>query len=202
MQAMADFGIEWPRLPMTGDLARNLKNASPDTTEICEGAEASKSNLLNRDLSAFRNILFATHGYAGSDIPDLREPALVLTTIGADDGFVRMSEAMGLKINSDVVVLLACQTGLGRLVSGEGPMGLGRAFQYAGAKSVIISLWSVAEKTSVSLAESFFKHVRAGKSRMEALAAARAEIRDDGYDHPFFWAPFILVGETLDTQAR
>ncbi len=63
------------------------------------------------------------------------------------------------------------------------------------AKSVLMSLWSVAEKSSVQMVESFFQHMKAGKNRLEALRLARDEIRKAGYDHPFFWAPFILVGE-------
>jgi CHAT domain-containing protein len=74
-------------------------------------------------------------------------------------------------------------------------MGMGRAFQYAGAKTVLMSLWSVAESSSVNLVESFFKHLKEGKNKLEALRLARKEIRKAGYDHPFFWAPFILVGE-------
>ena len=98
-------------------------------------------------------------------------------------------------ILADIVALTACQTGLGRRISGEGTMGMGRAFQYAGARSVLMSLWSVAESSSVMLVEAFFRHVKEGKSKLEALDLARKEIREAGYDHPFFWAPFILVGE-------
>jgi len=107
-----------------------------------------------------------------------------------------MTEVMGLKLNCDIAALTACQSGLGRIISGEGTMGMGRAFQYAGAKSVLMSLWSVAESSSVDLVTSFFKHLREGKNKLEALKLARDEIRKAGYDHPFFWAPFILVGET------
>ena len=58
-----------------------------------------------------------------------------------------------------------------------------------------MSLWSVAESSSVKMMESFFRHRKEGKSKLEALQSARTEIREGGYDHPFFWAPFILVGE-------
>lgn len=111
------------------------------------------------------------------------------------DGFLRLSEVMGLKLNADIVALTACQTGLGKHISGEGTMGMGRAFQYAGAKSVLMSLWSVSEKASVDLVGNFFKHLKEGKNKLEALRLARQEIRQAGYDHPFFWSPFILVGE-------
>ena len=74
-------------------------------------------------------------------------------------------------------------------------MGMGRAFQYAGAKAVLMSLWSVSERSSVKLVEGFFKHLKEGQSKLEAMKLARKEIREAGYEHPFFWAPFILVGE-------
>jgi CHAT domain-containing protein len=74
-------------------------------------------------------------------------------------------------------------------------MGMGRAFQYAGAKCVLTSLWSVEQKASVKLVESFFRYLKEGTSKLEALKNSRNQIRNDGYDHPFFWAPFILVGE-------
>ena len=81
------------------------------------------------------------------------------------------------------------------IISGEGTMGMGRAFQYAGAKCVLMSLWSVSEEGSVKLVEAFFKNLKEGKNKLEALKLARDEIRKAGYDHPFYWAPFILVGE-------
>ena len=74
-------------------------------------------------------------------------------------------------------------------------MGMGWAFQYAGAKSVLMSLWSVDERSTVLLTEKFFANLRQGKGALEALRQARADLRHAGYDHPFYWAPFILVGE-------
>ncbi len=75
-------------------------------------------------------------------------------------------------------------------------MSMGMAFRYAGAKSVLMSLWSVDADSSVKLVEHFFKYMAEGKSKIEALRLARKDIRKDGHDHPFFWAPFILAGET------
>ena len=148
------------------------------------------------ELDRYGRIVFATHGFFSRQCPHFREPILVLTLVPVGtDGFLRMSEVMGLKINSDVVALTACQTGLGKHVSGEGTMGMGRAFQYAGARAVLMSLWSVSEEASVQLVEAFFKHLKEGKSKLDAMKLAREKVRKDGYDHPFFWAPFILVGE-------
>lgn len=75
-------------------------------------------------------------------------------------------------------------------------MGMGRAFQYAGARSVVMSMWSVAEASSVDLVQAFFRYLAQGQGKVEALKLARADLRNNGYDHPFFWAPFILVGES------
>ncbi len=175
-----------------------MKKADPSQTDLYEGVAAKKSVLLEKDLTSYRSVVLATHGYFGKDLPGIQEPVLVLSLVGepkGQDGFLRLSEVMGLKINCDMVALTACQTGLGRHVSGEGTMGMGRAFQYAGAKTVLMSLWGVSETASVNLVESFFKHMKEGKNKLEALKLARDEIRKTGYDHPFYWAPFILVGE-------
>ncbi len=193
-----EMGLTFLRLPLTGELAKSLKQLDSKKTDLYTGMKASKPVLFEKPLTKYGSIVFATHGYFGKDLPGMQEPVLVLTIPDqpkGQDGFLRMSEVMGLELNSDIVALTACQTGLGRRISGEGTMGMGRAFQYAGAKAVLMTLWSVAEKSSVILTESFFRHLKEGKSKLESLRLARKEIRDAGYDHPFFWAPFILVGE-------
>jgi tetratricopeptide (TPR) repeat protein len=191
-------GITFHRLPLTGELGEDLKKRDPWRTDLYEGLRARKRVLLETDLTTYSSVVFATHGYFGTAFPSIQEPVLVFTLLNdqdGEDGFLRLSEVMGLKLNCDIAALTACQTGLGRQVSGEGTTGMGRAFQYAGAKSVLMSLWSVAETSSVKLVESFFRHLKAGKRKLEALNLARNEIRKAGYDHPFFWASFILVGE-------
>ncbi len=192
-------GIAFPRLEQTGELADSLKELYGEGSLVFRGADASKEALLAviaPRLEQFEGIVFATHGYFGKDIAGITEPVLILTLVPpGTDGYLRMSEVMGLKMNADIVALTACQTGLGRRISGEGTMGMGRAFQYAGARSVLMSLWSVAESSSIKLVQDFFGHLKEGKGKFEALRLAREEIRRQGYDHPFFWAAFILVGE-------
>ncbi|MFH1113631.1 MAG: CHAT domain-containing tetratricopeptide repeat protein [Pseudomonadota bacterium] len=191
-------GIAFPRLPLTGELGESLKKTDHEGTDLYEGLHAGKEILVNKDLTAYGSVLLATHGYFGNSLPGIREPVIVLTLLGdggAGDGFLRLSEVMGLRLNCGLAALTACQTGLGKKVFGEGTMGMGRAFQYAGARSVLMSLWSVSESASVDLVENFFRHIRKGKGKLNALRLARNEIRKAGYDHPFFWAPFILVGE-------
>ncbi|MEW6530547.1 MAG: tetratricopeptide repeat protein [Thermodesulfobacteriota bacterium] len=187
------------RLPLTGELAEGLQEMFQGKSEMYVGLDASKKTFIQElapELDRYGRMVFATHGFFSRQCPHFREPILVLTLVPVGtDGFLRMSEVMGLKINSDVVALTACQTGLGKHVSGEGTMGMGRAFQYAGARAVLMSLWSVSEEASVQLVETFFTHLKEGKSKLDAMKLAREKVRKDGYDHPFFWAPFILVGE-------
>lgn len=198
MSIKTEIGLTFPRLPLTGELGNSLKNLAPRLTDEYTGLKATKGVLLEKRLDSYGSMVFATHGYFGNDLPGIQEPVLVLTLVGQPedtDGFLCMSEVMSLKMNADVVALTACQTGLGRRISGEGAMSMGRAFQYAGAKTALMSLWSVSEEASVRLVESFFRHLKQGKNKLRALKMAKDEIRQAGYDHPFYWAPLILVGE-------
>lgn len=200
MSAVEDVtGLKLARLDKTSNLAGNLlKLFEGQGADHLTGIEANETNLKKKDLSKYKYLVFATHGLLDSKISGIMEPALVLSQIGnkkSDNGFLTMSKIMGLTINSDIAALIACETGSGKLVSGEGVMGLGRAFQYAGAKSVLASLWSVAEDSTVKLIERFFYYLKEGKDKSSAIRMARNDIRKVGYDHPFFWAPFILVGE-------
>jgi tetratricopeptide (TPR) repeat protein len=192
-------GLHFSRLTLTADLAKALAEMHKKNSEIYTGFAASKENFLvniSPALDRYDKIIFATHGYFGKDLPGIMEPVLVLTLMPpGTDGFLRMTEVMSLNIHADIVALTACQSGLGKRISGEGTMGMGRAFQYAGARSVLMSLWSVSEVASVNLVSSFFRNLKEGKSKSEALALARADLRKKGFDHPFFWAAFILVGE-------
>jgi tetratricopeptide (TPR) repeat protein len=196
--SMGSFKLE--RLPLTSELAESLADVFDQEAAVFSGMAASKKTFLERMSSgneAYEGIVFATHGYFSSDNPVFQEPVLFLTLVPTGtDGFLRMSEVMGLNINSDIVALTACQTGLGRHVSGEGTMGMGRAFQYAGARSALMSLWSVSERASVKLVQNFFQYIRNGDSKRDALEKARKQIRSEGFDHPFYWAAFILFGET------
>jgi len=188
------------RAALTGDLAQHLKRLYGAESEVFTGLDANKAKFLAEigpRLPEYRSVLLATHGYFGRDLPGVMEPVLVLTLIPpGTDGYLRMSEVMALRMNADIVALTACHTGVGARVSGEGIMGMGRAFQYAGARAVLMSLWAVSERASVMLVESFFRNLKDGKGKLEALTQARSEIRKAGFDHPFYWAPFVLVGET------
>jgi len=192
---------EWKlnRLPATGELARALAEMHKGKVDIFAGLDASKSNLLNKiapTLGIYDAVVFATHYNAGTVIQGVTEPVSFLTMVPpGTDGFLRMSEIENLKMNCQIAVLLGAQSAVGKVRGAEGLMSMARAFQLAGARCVLASLWPVTEKPSVQLVEGFFRHIKLGKNKSEALGLARHDIRKAGYDHPFFWAPFILIGE-------
>jgi CHAT domain-containing protein len=200
IEDVSQGALSFGRLPETGVLAENLSKMFGANCVSLTGLLANKEDFLNRiapQMEQFGNIIFATHGVMSTHIPGLMEPFLALSmTPPGTDGFLKMSDILSLKMNADVVALTACQSGLGQELSGEGVMSMGRAFQYIGSKSVLMSLWAVEEKSAVALAEKFFKYRKDGKSKLESLKAARDDIRNSGFGHPFFWSAFILVGET------
>jgi CHAT domain-containing protein len=201
MAAMEETtGPIFQQLPETGKLAANLSSMYGSNCLSITGLKADKLDFLSKiapRMDQYGKVVFATHGVMGNKVPGVMEPFLALTMVPpGTDGFLKMSDILSLKMNADIVALTACQTGLGKELSGEGVMSMGRAFQYAGAKSVLMTLWEVADTSSVKLTESFFQHRKSGKSKLESLKLARDEIRKQGFEHPYFWAAFILVGET------
>src|ERR1051325_8961542 len=124
------------------------------------------------------------------------QPVLGLSLRGPDnEGFLIMKEVQDLRIRADLVVLSACQTGLGKQISGEGTMGMARAFIVAGAPSIVVSLWSVSDESTAKLMQLFYTHlVKEHRDKGVALQMAREELRKQ-YPNPYYWAPFILIGE-------
>jgi CHAT domain-containing protein len=186
------------RLPETSRLANKLKQVFVNKIQVLEGEWAREDYIYVYPVSQFRYLTFATHGILDKTIPYIQEPALVMNQVSTSDtcdGFFTMSEVMGLSLQADVVALTACETGLGENVSGEGVMGMGRAFQYAGARNVFVSLWSVAEASSTEMTLAFFQHINNGKEPVDAIQLARQDVRQKGYEHPFYWGAFILYGE-------
>jgi CHAT domain-containing protein len=132
------------------------------------------------------------------EVPARSGVVLSLNGEGEEDGVLQMNEIFNLDLKADMVVLSACQTGLGKVVRGEGMIGLTRAFMYAGAPSAVVSLWRVQDSSTAEFMRSFYSHLRAGKSKVEALRQAKLEmIRSDIPAHrfPYYWAPFVLVGK-------
>jgi CHAT domain-containing protein len=191
-----DAGYQFGRLVNTEKEVKEVGKLFSNA-KLLTGADASEETLKGEDLSAKRYLLFSTHGILGNEIPYIKQPALVLNLVGNDkeDGFLTASEILNLNLNADVVCLSACKTGLGVQSAGEGVVGLSRAFMYAGTDTVLVSLWSVADESTYKLMVKFFEGVKSGKDKMTALKEAKNYLRKNGYDNPFYWAPFILMGE-------
>ena len=182
-----------------GEFAR-LKGYAGEMDDMPVGA--SKGAKRMRNISVVED-----EAGAPAKPPVKGQPALVLTLVGdlaGEDGLLTMTEVMGLKMNADLVVLSACNTAGERVETrnGEGFAGLTRAFMHAGARGLLVSHWSVESLATRDLITDFFRRQKAGATTADALSAAQADIRvsrDERLQvsraHPFFWAPFVHVGD-------
>ncbi len=162
------------------------------------GAEANEANVkrLSADgtLAKYRYIHFACHGVLGTG--KNAQPGLVLAQVGNPpdvDGYLRLDEVTDLRLNADLVVLSACQTGQGQVFRAEGVSGLARAFLYAGCRGVLCSLWSVQDQATAELMADIYAGLKGGKSAADALRSAQLKMIDAG-EPPLRWAPFVLIG--------
>jgi len=163
--------------------------------KIFQRDEATEERLKEHNLSDYKIIHFATHSLIDDKKPARSSIVLSLDEDPEEDGFLQMREVYNLNLNSDLVVLSACQTGLGQFIRGEGIEGLNRAFFYSGASSVLMSLWSVNDQASSQLMERFYYHLRSAEPIVNALRKAKLEmISSDILSHPYYWAGFIASG--------
>jgi CHAT domain-containing protein len=160
--------------------------------------EAKEKKLKSRDLSDYRFLHFATHGLVNEKSPKLSGLLLASEdSTSNEDGILHLGEIYNLKLNADLVVLSACETGLGQVAKGEGIIGLTRGFLYAGASNLLVSLWQVSDVTTADLMVDFYDKMLGGMSKPEALREAKLQMihRHPEYAKPYYWAPFILVGK-------
>src|SRR6476469_1863141 len=141
--------------------------------------EASRATATSPNLSQYKIIHFATHGFANSAHPELS--GIVLSLVDEKgtplNGFLRLTDIFNLKLAADLVVLSACQTGMGQIVQGEGMVGLTRGFMYAGAQRVVVSLWTVDDEGTATLMSSFYQGMlKKGLTPAAALRAAQIEM--------------------------
>lgn len=192
--------VTFPPLPETEDEVRAIAalfGVRPEPPDILLGVDASESNFRKAPLRDYRFLHFATHADLPGKVQGIKEPFIILGQVenrGSDNGFLTLSEVLGLKLDSQMVVLSACSTGQGGIMEGEGVANFARAFQHAGSRSVVVSLWEVASNAAVEYMKSFYGHIKAGRSEAEALRLARGEVKAK-YPNPFFWSVFVLYGE-------
>lgn len=189
-----------PRLPGTRSEAEQIVSlVSPASRELALDFAASRDTATGRDLSQYRFVHFATHGFLNSQHPELSGIVLSLFDEQGNpqEGFLRLHDVFNLKLSADMVVLSACQTGLGKEVRGEGLIGLTRGFMYAGALRVVVSLWSVNDQATAELMTRFYKGILVNKLRpVQALQAAQVSMfQEKRYSAPYYWAAFTLQGE-------
>ncbi len=189
-----------PRLPFTRQEATRLLALAPKNSSFSAiDFQASRATVLSGDLSQYRYVHFATHGLLDSERPGLS--SLVLSMLNAEgkpqDGFLRANDIYNLKLPAELVVLSACQTGLGKEIKGEGLVGLTRGFMYAGAPRVVVSLWNVNDRATAELMAKFYeKMLKEGARPAAALRAAQVEMwKQKQWQSPYYWAAFTLQGE-------
>jgi CHAT domain-containing protein/Tfp pilus assembly protein PilF len=192
---------EIPALPFSErEGSEIIKLAPPDSSLLAMGFDATRSLLESQRLSKYRFIHFATHGLMNSNHPELS--GLILSLYTPDrkkiDGFLRMHEIYKLELPADMVVLSACQTGIGKEIKGEGLVGLTRGFMYAGASRVVASLWKVDDAATAALMAHFYRCLLQEKLSPSA-ALRQAQLRtmkqNRRWRSPYYWAAFVLQGE-------
>ncbi|HEY3026674.1 MAG TPA: CHAT domain-containing tetratricopeptide repeat protein [Pyrinomonadaceae bacterium] len=199
-------GLQLARLAGTRAEAEQigqLVKKSGGQSDLWLDLKASEDDVKSHDIQNYRVIHFATHGLLNADRPQFT--GLVLSLVGNknNDGFLRTDEVFNMNVGAPLVMLSACETGLGKEKRGEGVIGLTRAFMYAGAPTVGVSLWSVADKSTAELMTDFYRRLLgppAGLSTVTSPAAAMREaqlamITGKKYSAPFYWAPFVLIGD-------
>jgi CHAT domain-containing protein len=205
------------RLPDTSEEIKHIARAlgADLKSDIFLGKQASEQQVKSMDLSDRKVIAFATHALVPGDLDGLDQPALALSspsiTGNNEDGLLTLTEILRLKLNADWVVLSACNTGASEGKGSEAISGLGRAFFYAGTRSILVSMWPVETTSARELTTGLFQYQQGDPilSRSRALQKSALALIDGpglkdqtsgkiaaSYAHPLFWAPFIIVGES------
>jgi CHAT domain-containing protein/tetratricopeptide (TPR) repeat protein len=163
------------------------------------GFDANRATAMSPSLAQYRIVHFATHALLDSKNPELS--GLVLSLVNKrgqpQNGFLDLEQIYNLNLPADLVVLSACDTGLGREIRGEGLIGLSRGFMYAGASRVMASLWSVDDEVTSELMGRFYKSLEQDKmSPAAALRAAQIEVaKEERWSSAYYWAGFQIQGE-------
>lgn len=191
-------GFSFTPLPYTRDEVLAISKLFPASQrQVYLGADAREETVKSAKLEDFRYIHFASHGIIDEAKPGRSGIVLSREPQSSEDGVLQMGEIMRLKMNADLVTLSACSTGLGKLVSGEGMLGLTRSFFYSGARNLTVSLWNVNDSATASLMKTYYERLKSGQPMSVALQQAKLSLlrgQNPTWRQPYFWAPFVLVG--------
>lgn len=204
-QSLPDFdfgsgGRGLPRLIASREEARAIISQTANGTSYAAlDFEANRERALSADLNQYRVLHFATHGLVNTARPELSGIVLSLYDDKGHerDGFLRLNQIYNLRLSSELVVLSACSTALGKDVKGEGLIGLTRGFMYAGASRIIASLWKVDDEATGELMKLFYRNLlRKQMSAAAALRAAQVEMQQqERWRSPYYWGAFVLQGD-------
>lgn len=160
--------------------------------------EATLQNFIT-NASRFNVIHLATHASANDEYPDYSYLAFTETKDTTQNNILYIKDLYNMTLNASMVTLSACQTGIGKLQKGQGMMSLSKGFYYAGAKSLVNTLWKINDKSTVQLMENFYEELSQGKSKTEALRLAKLKYLESTDDellkHPYYWAAFVVSGD-------
>jgi CHAT domain-containing protein len=188
-----------PRLLSSREEADAIIAAAAGAGMRATGFKATRATATSPELGQYRIVHFATHGLLNSEHPALS--GLVFSLVDeqgkSQDGFLSLHDIYNLNLPADLVVLSACNTGLGKEVRGEGLVGIVRGFMYAGAARVVASLWKVDDEATAELMKRFYQQMlQGGLTPAAALRAAQVEMwQHKRWHSPYYWAAFVLQGE-------
>ncbi|NJM60657.1 MAG: CHAT domain-containing protein [Oscillatoriales cyanobacterium RU_3_3] len=202
-----DNSVEWKRLKFTSQEADSIvrslvdRNSGSQHLDFTKSVDfsANRNAATSQNLSQYKIIHFATHGLANSTNPELS--GIIMSLVDENgkpvNGFLRLTDIFNLKLAAELVVLSACQTGLGQNIQGEGILGLTRGFMYAGAKRVVVSLWNVDDEGTAEFMAKFYQEMLQKKlTPAAALRAAQlAMLQQEKWQLPYYWAAFTIQGE-------
>ncbi len=197
-QRAAARGFSLPPLPRTRDEVQFIASLFPaDRRKLLTGMASTEGAIKHESLRRYRRLHFATHSLIDERSPLRSAVALTPDNNSGEDGFLEMSEISRLNLDCDLVVVSACQTGRGQLLSGEGIVGLSWAFLRAGARSVVVSLWNVTDISTSQLMKNFYQNMTDGLSNSAALRKAKLQMLNSGKgtNHPYYWSAFVIVGK-------
>jgi len=181
---MVALGLAGLDTPSIADEIGTLKQMFPNGVALT-GNQATQANLLKAAPGA-RFLHLASHGYFRRDNP-------MFSFLKLADSRLNFYSLLDLKLNAELVTLSACHTGVNKVFPGDELHGLMRGFLHAGAPSLVASLWATSDASTAQLMKEMYGQIRAGASKRAALRAAQIAIKNE-YGHPYYWAPFILMG--------
>ena len=183
-------------LPGTESEVSTIAKLFSSTSTVAMFSDANETLIKSGTLAKYDYLHFATHGIVDETDPELSR--IFLNNSKTEDGNLFAGEIYNLNLNANLAVLSACQTGLGKFSKGEGVIGLSRALVYAGAKNIIVSFWSVADESTSQLMTDFYAILLKTKAQnfRGTLQQAKVKMINEGkYAAPYYWAPFVLIGQ-------